>query len=183
MLTVFAPVRAARQDALARALDLCAPDPASVDMILTALIKPLVEAPRGRDGARTVVRMMQHLRANPTSPIASFVWTHYDYGAQSFIDALARAMPNLTRPEIIWRYEFARGAAIHMLSICEPSTSKLEILAGRHGMVDVTDDSVVLESILHCALLGVGAGPTWNSARLGRRPVSPGRTLQVADLA
>jgi AcrR family transcriptional regulator len=169
MLEVFAPVRSARSDGLARLLDAYAPGPAPVPEIMRALIRPLVEAPRSRDGSRTIIRMMQHLRANQDHTISHFVLRHYDYGAQGFIDALAHAMPGLMRPEIIWRYEFARGAAIHMLTICDPLSIKLAVLADGRAMVDIRDNEVVLREIMQCVLLGLSAPAAWTAADMDER--------------
>ena len=179
MLEVFNPVRTARSDALSLVLDRCAPEPPTLDAILAALIQPLVEAPRGPDGGRTVIRMMQHLKATPTHPISVFVSLHFDYGAQSFIDALARAMPGLARSELIWRYEFARGAAIHMLALCDPLSTKLDIISGGKREVDVDDNTLILQEIVQCALRGIGAPTAWKgiepTASTAKASTSPRR--------
>ncbi|MGL9734671.1 MAG: hypothetical protein ACR5LD_12100 [Symbiopectobacterium sp.] len=49
-----------------------------------------------------------------------------------FIDALSRTLPHLVvGAEVIWRYEFARGAAMHVLTVidADPRLGRLTLLS------------------------------------------------------
>lgn len=171
LLSVLEPVNIERRARLADARRQFGDGPLPVPVILDALLRPLVMCERSADGGRLFVRMEHHLRAVPDSDYTLFVARRLGDYAQLFIDALAAALPRFTRSEIIWRYEFARGSAMHLLANCDPLSQKFQVLSGDGGMIDLDNDELILRELQVNALLGLGAPAAWtdNDVRPGGR--------------
>jgi AcrR family transcriptional regulator len=163
LLSVLEPVNIERRMRLEEARLRYGNGSLPIPVILESLLRPLVTCERGADGGRLFVRMEHHLRAVPDSEYTLFVAQHLDGYAQIFIDALAQTLPRFTRSEIIWRYEFVRGSAMHLLANCDPLSRKFQVLAGAGGMIDLNDDELVLRELLGVAVLGIGAPAVWSS--------------------
>jgi len=128
-----------------------------VAALLDALLRPLVKTARTPDGGRIVVRLLQHLRATPGLGVTALLSAQFDQVAHRFIDAFSRALPALSREEIIWRYEFTRGAAMHVLADADPRSGRLALLS--KGLCDNSDDNLVLMHILRFVESGFSADP------------------------
>jgi AcrR family transcriptional regulator len=169
LLALLEPVNITRRKMLDEAKRLHGPGPLPVPVILDALLRPLVLGERAADGGRLFVRTEQQLRAVPDSEFSRYVSSHLDHYAQMFIDALSLSLPHLARAEIVWRYEFVRGSAMHVLGNCDPLSSKWQILSSGFGMIDIDDDELVFRQILANATLGMAAPPAWNSEHIQSR--------------
>lgn len=169
LIAVLEPPNVRRSEMLERARQVYGPMPLPLHAILEALVRPLVESERAADGGRLFVRAEQHLRAAPDSEYTRFVAAHFDPYAQMFLDEILRTLPHLSRPEVVWRYEFARGAALHLLANCDPLSGKLSMLADGHGMVDVDDNELVLEEILANVMSGIASPPAWRPEQIRKK--------------
>ena len=161
LLKIFEPINRQRMEILASLEAACAPRPVEVAEILQALLRPVVECKVGSDGGSLYLRALQHLRAYPGGAHNIFVFSTFDSVAQHFIDRLQTALPAFTRAEIIWRYELVRGAAIHMLSNCDPISGKFRHLARGVGMIDIDDKEVILRELLDFSVAGFAAPASW----------------------
>lgn len=155
LYTALAPVNRARIQALDAFEAAAAPDVPPTDRVLDALLRPLVEADRADDGGRTIVRLLQHIRAIPLDPINTWLSQQFDGVVGRFVDALARANPGLPRAEVVWRYEFVRGAAMHILADLDPRSGRLATISG--GVCDINDDEAVLARLVHFGVQGFRA--------------------------
>ena len=124
------PMNAARLRALDQAAAAHAPHAPPLPAIVDALVRPLVQAPRWQDGTRPLIRLIQQLRALPHGLANRLMAEQFDAVAQRFIAAFQAALPQLSRAEIVWRYEFARGAVVHVLADCDPESGRLAALSG-----------------------------------------------------
>ncbi|MFT8211904.1 MAG: hypothetical protein ACMZI0_17440 [Symbiopectobacterium sp.] len=78
--------------------------------------------------------------------MTSLLSAQFDHVAHRFVDALSRTLPHLTRADVIWRYEFARSAAMHVLTDADPRSGRLALLS--QGLCDNRDDEQVLAHLL-----------------------------------
>ncbi|ACS85610.1 TetR/AcrR family transcriptional regulator [Musicola paradisiaca] len=123
--------------------------------LLDALLRPLVQSARTPDGGRIAVRLLQHLRATPQGEVSLLLSDRFDGTAHRFIQAFGRAVPHISRAEAIWRYEFARGAAMHVLADVDPRSGRLSLLS--QGLCDSNDDEQVLQQLLRFVSAGFAA--------------------------
>lgn len=100
------------------------------ETILRALIEPIGEVSRATDGGSLYLRMIYQMRITPQDPLAMSNFHKHDHVAQAFIKTMATTFPSLDREQLIWRYEFARGASIHLLSDIDPKVQRIQLLAG-----------------------------------------------------
>jgi AcrR family transcriptional regulator len=168
LLGILEPLNIERSARLEAAKRQYGPAPLPVPVILDAFLRPLVTAERGADGGRLFVRLEHHLRAVPDSDYTIYVARQMDGYAQIFIDAMAASLPQYTRSEIIWRYEFVRGSAMHLLANCDPLSQKFQVLAGTGPMIDLENDELVLRQLSVNALLGISAPAAWTDEDMKR---------------
>jgi len=157
LMDIIGPPNVRRKQMLHAAQERFEGHPMPLPVILDALMRPLVECERDGDGGRFFVRVEQHLRATPESEYTRFVADHFDGYAQVFFDAMRATLPHLSRGEIILRYEFVRGAALHALVNCDPQSNKIATLARGEPMLEADDNEAVLAMIVALSLNGFGA--------------------------
>jgi AcrR family transcriptional regulator len=163
LLSILEPVNVQRRELLEAAKRRFSPGSIPVPIILDSLFRPLVQSERGADGGRLFIRAENHLRAVPDSDFTVFIGRQLNDYAEIFIDSLAGSLPQLTRAELIWRYEFARGSAMHLLSNCDPLSQKFRVLSGEGAMIDLDSDELVLRELITSASLGLSAPAVWGS--------------------
>jgi len=100
------PVNQKRLEMLAAA----GPDP-TVEQILIAFLHPLMQA-----DFSPVYPLMARILASPDVFITRLFKKYLVVIADRFGDALNKALPELSRSEIVWRMHFTGGAMAHVLS-------------------------------------------------------------------
>jgi AcrR family transcriptional regulator len=160
LIALMEPVNVKRKEMLEEARKRYGEKPIPMKVILEALIRPALSGARTHDGGRIYIRTEQHLRSVPDSEYSRHVSENLDHYAQIFIDSMAQALPELTRGEIVWRYEFIRGAVLHQLGNCDPLSTKFQVLSGGKEMMDLEDDELILVELMQVAMSGLGAPST-----------------------
>lgn len=112
--------------------------------------------------------ILRAIRVNPGDSISVYVYTleENDITAQLFIKAMARTFPGFTRAELVWRYEFARGGAIHMLANIDPLSRKLDPLLGSERTIDIENNEIVLKEVLTLTSAGFAQPAAWSEKDL-----------------
>ena len=139
---IMQPYTQARIDALCLSEAVSAPDPPPLQAVVQALVRPMVELSRDADGARPLTRLIQQIRARPNQASQRFFTEHLDTAIAKFIDAFQRALPQLSRTDVFWRYNFAIGAIMQVLIDSDPSTHRLKRLSG--SLCDTDDDEEII---------------------------------------
>ncbi|UIY32161.1 hypothetical protein LZK73_25250 (plasmid) [Neorhizobium galegae] len=62
-----------------------------------------------------------------------------------FIDAFSRALPDMQRRDIFWRYNFSIGAIMQVLIDSDPASHRLKQLSG--GLCDTDDDEEIISQL------------------------------------
>jgi AcrR family transcriptional regulator len=96
--------------------------------ILEALIAPILTVSRSADGGSLYLRNIYTMRTVPYATDNERNFNRHDHVARRFVDEIQRTFPNLNREQAVWRYEFARGSAIHMLANLDPASRRFERL-------------------------------------------------------
>ena len=123
-----------------------------LEAIVEALFRPTIETglDLARDGgafARILVSF-----ANSADPRdQKLIEAHYDPIAQTFIDALMRVEPGLSRADAVWAYMFAIGVGMTMMA----KTGRPKRLSG--GVCDDGDAEAMLDRIVPFICGGVRA--------------------------
>jgi hypothetical protein len=109
-------------------------------------------------------------RALPRPHTVSFFSEELDPLVHRFVDAFARAVPELDRADIFWRYNFALGAVMQVLTDSDPKTRRLARLS--EGLCDTDDDEVIIAQLVAF----ISAGFRAPSRTRGRPTPSRART-------
>jgi AcrR family transcriptional regulator len=157
LLAVIGPVNIRRQEMLQAAKEQFGAFALPLPVIMDAMMRPLVDSEKSAEGSRLFVRMEQHLRADPSSSFTQFVTERFDRYAQLFISELKRSLPHLSIAEAVWRYEFARGAGLHLLANMEPQSTKFKALTSDYGIIQTQHQEVILRAILANVLGGLAS--------------------------
>ncbi|WP_431282528.1 TetR/AcrR family transcriptional regulator [Humitalea sp. 24SJ18S-53] len=135
------------------ALDRChaeaGPGGPTLEALVEAVMRPMVTFSRDRQNGRAIVRLLLQARALPRGSINTILAAQFDPVHLRFIDALNRAAPWLERDEIVWRYDFARGAMMQILSDLDRNMDRLVNLSPRVAQAD--DDAVVHQLVTFIA--------------------------------
>lgn len=143
---VMQPYTEARVTALSAAEAAAHPGSPDLIAIVEALVRPMVELSRDPDGARPLTRLIQQIRARPSEGTQRFFVSRVDPAVFQFIAAFQRALPNLARADIFWRYNFAIGAVMQVLIDSDPATHRLKRLSG--NLCDTTEDEQIIAQLV-----------------------------------
>jgi AcrR family transcriptional regulator len=134
--------------------------PLSLEQIFDALFRPIVFLSRERkSGGFALVRLIIQVRALPQSFMNSIVSEQFDPVANRIVDALCRSLPHLSREEVFWRYDFALGAMLHVISDADRGLRRLSRLSG--GLCDTDDPARIVEELVRFVVAGMrGPGQT-----------------------
>lgn len=97
-------------------------------------------------GGHTFMRLLGRTYTDPTEFVRTFLAEEYAEVVGRFMAALYRALPDVPRDEILWRFHFMLGAMSYALA----GTDALRILTGKLG----DDDPTALAPRLMSFLLG-----------------------------
>lgn len=123
--------------------------------IVEALVRPMVELSRDSEGGRRLIRLLLHVRARPTEATLQVFTDRVDPAIHAFVKAFGAAAPWLSTEDLYWRYNFAVGAVMQVLTDADPAARRLQQLSG--GLCQTDDDEAIIRQLV--AFLSAGFGP------------------------
>ena len=154
MRAVAGPLNRLRLDALDRA---CAAGPPGLAAVVEALVGPPVMLSFEATGEpRLLIRLLIQARALPQEATNHAIFEQYDTLATRFVDALLLAEPALPREEAFWRYAFAIGALMYIVSDSDQGYHRLQRLSG--GLCDTNDPRAIVRQLVAFITAGIRAG-------------------------
>jgi AcrR family transcriptional regulator len=137
MRAVSGPLNQLRLEALENAAR-----PLSIESVVHALIAPAVMLSFEATGQwRLLIRLLVQVRVLPQEATNHAVFEQYDDLALRFVDAMLEADPQLQREEAFWRYAFAIGAMMYIVSDTDQGYHRLHRLSG--GLCDTDDPQAI----------------------------------------
>jgi AcrR family transcriptional regulator len=98
-------------------LDECERGEGGVEEVLRAFIEPLLTMRRETpEGSRQFARLMGRSFNEPNEEVRAILTEEFGPMVRRFTEALARRLPHLPAPEILWRFHFVAGAMAHTIS-------------------------------------------------------------------
>lgn len=151
--------------------------------VVTALLAPPIRLSFDTTGdGRLLMRLLMQARALPREVTNTPIFQQYDALALRFVDALVEVVPGLPREEAFWRYAFAIGALLYIVTDADESYHRLHRLSG--GLCNTDDPDTIIRQLVDFVMAGMrarGSAPrAANRAanrpanRPARRPTSPG---------
>lgn len=139
------PFVEARLRALDAANEASRPHAPTLEAVVDAMVRPMVLLSRDNAGGRSLIRLILQARARPREETVRVFVDRVDPVVHRFIEAFGRALPALALPEIFWRYNFALGATMQVLTDSDPNAMRLKRLSG--GLCDTDDDETVIREL------------------------------------
>ncbi|UIK08166.1 TetR/AcrR family transcriptional regulator [Neorhizobium galegae] len=116
-----------------------------LEEVVGALVRPMVQFSRDASGARPLTRLILQVRSRPRESTNRFFIRRVDPAVFRFIDAFSRALPDMQRRDIFWRYNFSIGAIMQVLIDSDPASHRLKQLSG--GLCDTDDDEEIISQL------------------------------------
>lgn len=89
----------------------------SLERILEAFLRPaLTIGSDARFGGRAFVRLRARLATEPESVSRKILANAFDESSGDFLEALGRALPEIPRPDLEWRFHFMLGAMFYTMA-------------------------------------------------------------------
>lgn len=155
--TVLRPINDARLLALEHSIDETKGKPPSLERIVEALVRPMVELSVDPRGGRAPIRLLLQVRALPRPLTNTILAEQFDLIHHRFLDSLSKALPHLPRQEVGLRYDFARGAILQILGDLDPATRDIPDLRLRQ---EANDNELVIRQLINFITAGFRADVT-----------------------
>jgi AcrR family transcriptional regulator len=155
---LIAPYIRARLDALEAVEVAAEPGAPALEAIVEALVRPMVELSRDAEGGRSLIRLILQVRALPRDETTQVFVERVDPVVHRFIAAFGRALPDLPKAEIFWRYNFALGSVMQVLTDSDPTAMRLKRLSA--GLCDTDDQEGVIARLIRMLAAGFRAPAT-----------------------
>lgn len=157
------PYTSARIAALEACQKAALPNTPTLQDVAEALVRPMVQFSRDADGDRPLIRMIQQVRSRPREITTRFFLRRVDPAVFRFIDAFTHAVPSLERGDVFWRYNFAIGSVMQVLTDSDHATYRLKNLSG--GLCDTDDDEQIIAQLTAFVCAGFLAPPVKSSTQ------------------
>lgn len=151
------PYTSARLAALEACQKAAHPNTPALQDIAEALVRPMVQFSRDAAGDRPLIRLIQQVRSRPREITTRFFLRRVDPAVFRFIDAFNHAVPSLERRDVFWRYNFAIGSVMQVLTDSDHATYRLKNLSG--GLCDTDDDEQIIAQLTAFVCAGFLAQP------------------------
>jgi AcrR family transcriptional regulator len=130
--------------------------PVPVEDIFRSLVEPLFELRAGSSGGHPIASIMGRLYTEPR--LSKIFFEELGNTVPRFVAALHRALPHLSKGDLLWRTHFAVGAMIHTLAglhILEFHAEEAFVTSDAEGIIER------LTAFMSAGLKAPVPGETW----------------------
>ena len=123
-----APIAQARMEALDRAEAEANGNP-PLEKILDAFVRPaLMIGPQSPNGGQAFGRLRARLATEPEKVARKLLSKAFDTSSRRFIEAVVKALPDIPRDEVEWRFHFMLGVMFYTMA----NSGRIQALTGGH---------------------------------------------------
>jgi AcrR family transcriptional regulator len=126
----------------------------SVEEILEAFLAPplrVSQDPVEGESLLHVAQMIGHATSRPDSKIKEMLIQQFDTVVERFTAALARQLPQLEPPQLLWRFLFMIGSMAHTMAISQ------DVKVFTKGLCDPNDVEGLIQAMVPFAAAGFRA--------------------------
>jgi AcrR family transcriptional regulator len=146
-----------------------------LEQILDAFIRPSLEASQGSEEGKSFSRLRTILSAENSSLLEQLVAQNFDETSKSFVDALCKCLPHLTREDVFWRFHFLLGAIYYT------ATGPHRIKTLSKGKCDPTNPEATREELILFAAAGFRAPSNTPPSRPVSKKRVPKKSKRSSD--
>lgn len=170
--TLLRPLQHKRLALLDQIEDQAGDGPLDLEQVLRALIEPTVRSSVGEDALSPYLpRLMFQTYAVTRRSIGDEAADENDAVAKRFIQALARAAPEIPYEEICWRYYMVLGG---FLLVCTDVKGAQRLRRLSDGQCDTDDGARIIEQMIAFFLHGMAGQAPGKTPRSQSRRISTG---------
>jgi AcrR family transcriptional regulator len=152
--------------------------PVPLEQILDAFIRPSLEASQGSAEGKSFSRLRTILSAENSSLLEQLVAQNFDETSKSFVDALSRCLPHLSREDVLWRFHFLLG------TIYYTATGPHRIRTLSKGKCDPSNPETTRRELILFAAAGFRAPSNKRpSKRISKKPATRSKRLSDTKAA
>jgi AcrR family transcriptional regulator len=137
----------------------------TLEKVIEAFIRPSLEVTTDSNGRSSFIRLRAILSAENSALLDQLVAQNFDTSSKTFVDALAKCLPDLRRDEVYWRFHFLLGTIYYTGA----GPHRIRILSG--GRCDPSDPKATTEHLVPFLAAGFRAP----GIRSGSRPQKKSR--------
>jgi AcrR family transcriptional regulator len=82
----------------------------TLEQVLEAFIRPSLEVTTDENGRSNFTRLRAILSGENSALLEQLVSANFDKSIRTFVDALSKCLPDLSREDVFWRFHFLLGA-------------------------------------------------------------------------
>ena len=132
--------------------------PLELEQIVRIMVEPVVRrAKEGKEGQRDLAKLLLIASTLGSKPIEHQIETMHDELALRFVAAISKAVPHLSRVEVMWRYKFSLGSLLYTLSD-HMQNHRLRRLS--QGECDTENPEEILDNLIPYLVAGFRDVPT-----------------------
>jgi AcrR family transcriptional regulator len=154
-----APIAEARMELLDRA-EAEARGAPTLECVLEAFVRPaLTLGPQSPQGGQAFGRLRARLATEPERVARKLLSKAFDHSSRRFIEAIAKALPNVPRAEVEWRFHFMLGVMFYTMA----DSGRIQALTG--GRCDPGDVNLAIEHMIPYLAAGFRSAPVPDISR------------------
>ena len=135
-----------------------APEHASLNEIFSALIKPLLELNKVRNGGTIIfLQLLGRGYIESQGHLRWFITTHYGQHLSTFVQAVSASAPHIPPAEMFWRLHFTLGTIVFTMASADALN---EIAASDYGEHNNTE--AIIRKVIPYMAAGVAVPVTSN---------------------
>lgn len=138
----------------------------TLEQVLEAFIRPTLEVTVDHHGRTNFTRLRAILSGENSALLEKLIADNFDQSSRTFVDALCKCLPHLTREDVFWRFHFMLGS----INYTGTGPHRIRELSG--GRCDPTDPVASAEEMIPFLAAGFRA-PRSNRAR-PKKPAGSG---------
>lgn len=125
-----------------------------LEQILDAFVRPaLTIGPQSPQGGQAFGRLRARLATEPEKLARKLLSKAFDQSSRRFIEAIAKALPDIPRPEVEWRFHFMLGAMFYTMA----NSGRIQALTG--GRCDPGNVALAIEYMIPYLAAGFRSPP------------------------
>ena len=129
-------------------------DAPSLEQILEAFVRPaLTIGPQSPQGGHAFGRLRARLATEPEKLARKLLSKAFDQSSRRFLEAIAKALPTIPRPEVEWRFHFMLGAMFYTMA----NSGRIQALTS--GRCDPGDVNLAIEHLIPYLAAGFRSAP------------------------
>ena len=142
----------------------------TLEQVLQAFIRPSLEVTTDEHGQSNFTRLRAILSGENSALLEQLVSANFDKSIRTFVNALSKCLPKLSREDVLWRFHFLVGAIYYT------GTGPHRIFALSKGLCDPSDPVATANEMIPFLAAGFRAPITPRS--VPRATASKSKTTQ-----